>query len=463
MRADTSARAYLLASAILLGGGCMRARDVDALIEERAVPSSWSATGDAEASDRWWEAFDDPELNNLVAEALGENLDVKMAAARLAQARALAGVSRAALSPSVDGSYAFIESDPSNPAMAASSISFTASYEIDLFGGARSAVRAAEDSYRASVEDAKSAMIAVAANVATNWYELVALRERLALLGRQLDVNERYLKVVEAGNRQGRATRADLLQQRQQVLNTKTDISATRTQAALREHTLAVLLGRLPTDELGTQRDALPELPPVPATGVPADVLRARPDVMGAEYRLRSANHSLGEAIAARFPRLSLSATGSYEGADLGGTFDNWLTSLVGNLLGPICDGGRRRREVERNEAVVEERLASYRKTVLEALKEVEDALERESGQRDFVAKTESSLALARDIHDRQRARYVNGQLDYAIVVGALRSAQGLESALIDARRNALMFRIQLYRALGGGWDSVEPATPGEV
>ena len=171
----------------------------------------------------------------------------------------------------------------------------------------------------------------------------------------------------------------------------------------------------------------------------------------------------LGEAIAARFPRLSVSASGSYEGADIGGTFDNWLTSLVGNLLAPIFDGGRRRREVERSDAVVDERLASYRKTVLEAIKEVEDALASEVGQRDLVTKTESSLALARDIHDQQRTRYVNGQLDYSIVVNALRSVQGLESALIDARESALLFRIQLYRALGGCWDAEESAKPGEV
>jgi NodT family efflux transporter outer membrane factor (OMF) lipoprotein len=447
--------------------GCLSLTPIEDELADRPTSERWSRSGEAAVPQKWWEAFGDPELNELVARALEGNLDVKTALARLAQARALAGVASASLFPSVDAGLSYsdtrAEPAPAIPSPASSaSLALSVSYELDLWGRSRHGARAAREAYEASAEDAKAAFVMVAANVATRWYEVVALREKLALLDEQRAVNEQYLDLLRLRFGQGAAAHAEVLQQEAQLLLTQSTISTTKTQLELREHALAVLVGRPPTDGVAGARDALPARPPSVAAGIPAEVLRRRPDVAAAEHRVRSAHASLGEAIAARFPRLSISASTTRQAEKLEGIFDNWVTSLVSNLLAPVFDGGRRRREADRNRAVVDERLAAYRKTVLTALREVEDALSREAGQEEFLRQLERRVSVSRQLVARQRARYLNGQTDYLPVVNALRSLQQLESSHIDARRNALVYRIDLYRALGGGWEALAGRPPGE-
>ena len=455
MKMRKNATATLVIALAVPVGGCLSPPPVDERLAAQPTPKSWSRSGGVEAPDRWWEAFGDPDLNVLVQQVIEDNLDVKTALARLEQARAVAGISRSALFPSLDAGYTLSESDPANPAQPKSSVTLSAGYEIDLWGRNRQAARASRTSFAASAEDVKAAAITVEANIAGNWYELVGFREKLRLLREQQKVNEQYLELLRLKFGQGKVPRADVLQQEQEVVAKRSEIAGVKTQIELREHTIAVLLGRAPKDKVTADVSRLPELPPMPDTGIPASLLRKRPDIMAAEYRVRSANHSLGEAIAARFPRLSLSASGAWQGDSVGATFDNWMTSLAANLLSPIFDAGRRKREVERNRAVVEERLAAYRKTVLGAFKEAEDALTREAGQAEHLRELERQVSLGRQLLDRQRTRYLNGQTDYLSVMSALRSLQKLESRHVDARKDSLLFRIELYRALGGGWEAV--------
>jgi outer membrane protein TolC len=196
----------------------------------------------------------------------------------------------------------------------------------------------------------------------------------------------------------------------------------------------------------------------LPAAGLPAELVQRRPDIRAAWARLQAADQRLAVAAAERLPRLSLSGQLGSEAEHIGDLFDNWLAALAGNLIGPIIDGGRRRAEIERNQAVVAEELHRYGQTVLTALAEVEDALVRERQQLLYIEKLDRQQSLAEQAIERIRDRYVNGGEDYQRVLTALLSLQGLQRNRLSAQRELYEFRIQLCRALAGSWE-LDPPT----
>lgn len=217
-------------------------------------------------------------------------------------------------------------------------------------------------------------------------------------------------------------------------------------------HELAVLLGKAPGAELVLGSYGLETVPPLPATGVPAELLVNRPDVRAAPARLNATDYRVAVARADQLPAVRLTGGVGYSADDIANLFDDWFVNLAANLAAPLFDGFRRQAEVERTRAVLEERLAAYRLTVLTAIKEVEDALARERTQREYAD------ALARQLEDAGNAlkeavqRYRKGLNDYLPVLTALERTQALTRILVTARRDLLTFRVNLYRALGGDW-----------
>ena len=171
-----------------------------------------------------------------------------------------------------------------------------------------------------------------------------------------------------------------------------------------------------------------------------------------AQLRVEAADYRVSEAIADRFPRLSISISAQDTETKFSSLFDNWIKNLAANITAPIVDGGRRRAEVERTLAVASERLHDFEKTVLRAVKEVEDAIVREQRHAEFVDNLGEQVAIARQTVEFTRDRYLNGDTDYLPVLIALRTLQSLERQEIEARRQLITFRISLYRALAGGW-----------
>jgi len=190
----------------------------------------------------------------------------------------------------------------------------------------------------------------------------------------------------------------------------------------LLEHQLAVLVGERPKAELGLGEATLAEVGALPATGVPAELLERRPDVRRAYLAVLGQDRSLASAIAAQYPRVSLSAGVSTSSARVRDLFDDWAANLAGNVAEPLFDGGRLAAEADRNRALLSERVHAYGQTVLEALAEVEDALAQEAGQRAYLASLAEQLASADAVIERTRASYLNGQLDYLRVLEALTS-----------------------------------------
>ena len=201
----------------------------------------------------------------------------------------------------------------------------------------------------------------------------------------------------------------------------------------------------------------LPQLPPLPDAGLPADLLLQRPDIQAALARLEAADFKVAAARADRLPALKLSASGTYKAEQIKEILDNWYLNLAANLIAPLIDGGRRAAEVERTKAVVKERLAAYREVVLTAIREVEEALVREKKQQEYIAGLQRQITFANRAVAEAKERYLKGQADYLRVLTATLSVQGLERNLISAKRDMLVLRVSLYRALGGTWKLEAP------
>jgi outer membrane protein TolC len=202
----------------------------------------------------------------------------------------------------------------------------------------------------------------------------------------------------------------------------------------------------------------LPEPVQIQATGLPADLLAARPDLRAAGMRLRAADWQVAAARANRLPAISLTGRAHYGEGHLDVLFNNWLLSLAGNLTAPIFDGKRRAAEVDRRLAIMDENLSAYRQAVLTAIKEVEDALVSEAKQREYIKRLETLTATARKAFEEAVNRYRNGLNDYLPVLTQLLKVQGLERNLIQQQANLMGIRISLHRALGGTW--TESLTP---
>ncbi|MEL7372316.1 MAG: efflux transporter outer membrane subunit, partial [Myxococcota bacterium] len=367
---------------------------------------------------RWWSSFGDPALDDVMKLAVLDNLDLKRARARLKQAQAIRKGANAAWFPQIDlnangsrsksafqfGSFENNQFD----------LSVAASYELDLWGRVNFTTEAAALDFKASVFDLEAMAMSVSAQVAETWFQLVEARATLDLLRRQLDTNRTFLELVEYRFGQGQVGALDVLQQRQQVAATESQMPQVEASVAVLQNALAVLLARSPSEAGLPKQAALPGLPPAPAVGVPATLLQRRPDVMAAQARVMAADNRIGAAIADQFPTIRLSASAGYRSfTELGDLFDNFVWNLAGGLAGPLFDGLRRRAEVDRTKAVLEDQMYAYGQVVLTAFREVEDALVQEEKQRNRLAQLDAQVDLAKTTLDQAKTRYVNGLSDY--------------------------------------------------
>jgi NodT family efflux transporter outer membrane factor (OMF) lipoprotein len=422
------------------------------------LPVKFSMTGASPLADRWWEMFTDPELDALVDSALRDNLSLRATWDRLAQADAIARRDGAARLPAVNlNSSAEQTSGEDINRINDYAVGVAASYELDLWGRVRSTAQAAEFDARGAAAALNTAAISLSAEVAGRWYQLVEQRGQLALLQQQATYNEQVEELVTLRFRMGLAQAADVLRQRQLVEQTRGDSEDVLAQIRVLENQLAVLLGKAPGSMSFAARQTLDALPALPDTGLPLELIERRPDIREAFYRVHAADERVAAAIAERYPRIDLSAGVSTLATSPGDLFSSWLANLAARLAVPLFDAGRRMAEVDRNRAVVSEQLNAYEDTVLLALQDVEDALAREYHQHKKIASLERRLQLADAVILRLRDRYIQGATDYLDILDTLVNQQDLSRRLLTARRELLDFRIELARALAGGWDLQRP------
>lgn len=411
---------------------------------------------------RWWEDFSDPDLDKLIRRSLVGNFSLRRAWARLTAARANARLAGAALTPSLDGEMGAsrTRTDIFQPSLGRDvatttkryKLGLVAAYEVDLWRRVRNSRDAARFEARASREDLNAAAISLSAQVATTWYQLVEERARLRLLREQVKTNETFLQLTRLRFGQGLTSAVDVYQQKERLHGIRREIPLTEAVVKTAEHQLATLLGLAPGNLVIPPLSVLPQLPPLPAKGMPVDLLTSRPDVRARHLRLAAVDYRLAAAVADRLPALRLTGTVQQQAATTGNLFNNWLWNIAGGLTAPLLDGGRRATEVTRQQALRREALLAWGETVLQAIREVEDAAVQEDRERANLTEMDEQLASAKSALRESRLRYINGQTDYLRVLMTLSTFQQLEREHLRVSGTILQLRIALCRALGGSW-----------
>jgi NodT family efflux transporter outer membrane factor (OMF) lipoprotein len=435
-------------------------------------PSTQPATV---AISQWWETFNDPMLDSLIERAATDNLDLRIAGARLREARAARGVVTADLLPQVNinGSYErrrrsslgnqntnFGGTGSSSGSSRESGLwqaGFDSDWEIDVFGGVRRSVEAANADIQASIEDVRDVRVTLLAEVGRNYVELRGFQRQLAFNRENLQAQQQTLELTRSRFQSGLTSDLDVARAEAQARTTEAEIPAVETQALAAMHRLAVLIGQEPkalADELDRPQ-ALPPPPPSVPPGLPSELLRRRPDVRRAERQLAAATARIGAAVADWFPRFSLTGSLGRQGEqakDLGrADSDYW--SVGPSVSWPLLDWGRIRSNIGVQNARQQQALAQYENTVLIALEDVENALvayEKEQARRQSLS---AAVEANRRAVDLASQLYSRGLADFLNVLEAQRSMFISQDAL--ARSDALVSAnlVQLYKALGGGWE----------
>lgn len=470
-------RRFVLKSVLLASGGLTGCTLLgpDYRASPPAAPADWSRAAESatvarvEAPgdlSRWWQVFQDPLLSELVAEALRANLDLASAQTRLREARARRTVAMAGRVPEVDASATARRTRSSENLGGGSTrnafaAGFDASWELDVFGGVRRSVEAAEADVQASEANLGAAQVSLVAEVALDYVDVRAYQLRLAIARDNLASQAETLQLTDWRAQAGLVSRQDVEQARANLEQTRAQIPALESALAAAEHRLAVLVGQAP-GSLHARLAAgvgLPQAPASIAVGIPADTLRQRPDVRAAERALAAETARLGVAEAARYPAFRLSGSIGLEALTLGGLGDGGAGthSLLAALAAPIFDAGRLRAQVEIQDAVRERAQATYQATVLTALEDVENALVALARSREREQALASGLDAARNAAALARDRYSAGLIDFQAVLDTERSVLSLQDGLASTRADGLTALIRLYKALGGGWSPAAP------
>jgi multidrug efflux system outer membrane protein len=455
-----------------------------------AQPDRWSGVGEAGLSGgaaqdsslaNWWESFQDPRLNALIASALADNLDIQAAGVRIAQARAQRDVVAGAELPTVGGNAQFtryripdaIQRLPqtlgaADPAAATTfripsylnlyQLGFDTSWELDLFGETRRAIEAANASAQAAEAAHRGVVVATLAELGDDYLALRATQARLALAQHTLGTEQTLLELTQSRQSNGLASQLDVEQAHAQVETSRATVPVLRAQALLSIHALAVLLGRLP-EELEQQLSEPAPLPPTPPEiplGLPSQILESRPDIQQAERELEAATAAVGVAEAQRFPSLSLTGGTSLVSTQLNELLHHasWSWNLGGSLTAPIFEGGRLAANQRAAEAAAMQSTLHYRQTVLQAFREAEDALQNYAAARDQLAAIQTASQAQHVTLERATQMYRAGLGSYINVLDAERSAASADDQVELSAQQQAHAVVAIYKALGGGWQS---------
>jgi len=458
---------------------------------QTAIPENWlesAATAPSSAVNdlsQWWRGFNDERLNRLIERALQGNLDLKAAKTRVQAARAQRDATDAQRWPSVNASSAYQRQRISPNALlgALGSIQggggqsknallstlgpigtpfnlfqagFDSSWELDLFGGIRRQQEAAEANADAMVESLRDIQVSLAAEVARAYLELTALNCRLAIAEDRLKTQREIQRLAEAAYQEGMTTVLEVQRAKAELESVESAVAPIAAQIKNTRHALALLSGLEPRaleTELADVQAKIPA-PPAIQPGLPADLLRRRPDIRQAERTVASASASIGAAVAELFPKLSLTGAVGFQSQELSN-----FTSLSSGFYGfgprlslPIFQGGRLLANIDAQEARHQEALAAYDKSVLSALREVEDSLASMQGEQSRRLSLENAEQSARKASETAQAFYAEGEADLSSVLDSRRVLDNAREQLTQSRLAWATSHVALYKTLGGGW-----------
>ena len=454
-----------LTSVVIALSGCTTPLVRDAALPAAPVPAAWSvASVPAMLSGAvptplatWWQRFDDPQLAALIAQALDANASVLGARAALSQARAQRDVQQAGLLPFADASASAQRARSGNAGTGnVFQAGLDASWEVDVFGGLRSAVEAAEADVRTAQAELADVQVSLAAEVALAYIDLRGQQSRLAIARDNLALQDETLQIARWRVQAGLATSVDVEQARAAREQTAAQIAALESAAGLAQHVLAVLTGQAP----GALQAALADGRPVPRVGdelvlaIPAETLRQRPDVRAAEQRISAALARASQADAARYPGFRLGGSLGLSASTLGDLASGAavVSALLGSITVPLFDGGALRAQVRVQEAALEQARLAYKDTVLFALKDVEDALVALRADRERLQRLQSAAEAAGNAALLAQQRYASGLIDFQVVLDTQRTLLGTQDSVASTIASVGTDHVRLYKALGGGW-----------
>jgi multidrug efflux system outer membrane protein len=416
---------------------------------------------------RWWTAFGDPTLDSLVERAMDANLDLQAAAARVREARALAGQTRADLLPQIDSSGSatrnrFSENGvlpvPGDPETDTYTAGFDAAWELDLFGGTRRSLEAAEADIDASLEDQRAVLVSLLGEVARAYVDLRGSQRRSAVVRSNIAAAQSTLDLTNARLRAGLATELDVARAAALLAGAEAPLALSEAAARVEVHRLGVLLGVQPGDlaaELETEAP-IPAPPERILVGLPSELLERRPDVRRAERQLAAATARIGAAVADRYPRFSLTGAFGLQSASSADFADaaSRAWSLGPSVRWPVFSGGRITANIEVQDARAEQALVAYRQSFLTALEDVENALVNYLREWDHRRSLEAAAAAGRKSVALADDLYRKGLTDFLDVLDAERALYDAELDLAESEAASSLNMVALYKALDGGWES---------
>jgi len=430
----------------------------------------------AENLANWWSALGDPLLSSLIDRAQKGNLDLKKAQASIREARARMGLAKASFSPTIEasgsatrsrgsentGGETIVNSNVVSGVMTSDlySLGFDASWELDIVGGVRRSVEAAQATLEASRENMRDVLVSLLAEVAKNYVDVRTYQARIAIAEDNLKTQEETYQLTVWRNQAGLSDELAVEQARYNLENTRANIPALRTGLDAAMNSIAVLLGEQP----GGVHEELSKQEPIPAApmnilaGVPADMIRRRPDIRKAERELASQTAQIGVATADLYPKFTLSGSIGLESISTGNLLSSGSRnySFGPSITIPIFSGGAAILNIEIQSALQEQYLIAYKTTILDALKEVENALTayvQEQYRRQALI---DAAAAAKQAAQLSKTKYQAGLSDFSDVLDAQRSLLSYEDELATSEGMVTTNLISLYKALGGGWTSSE-------
>jgi outer membrane protein, multidrug efflux system len=449
------------------------------------LPGSWAERPATQVSPKivnlssWWTVFHDRELNSLIERAASANTDLQIARARVMEARAIRGVVAADYYPEVDieasysrskGSENLISTGSGAPSSAVTPSSggsssgknlfqagFDASWEIDVFGGVRRAVEAADAELQASEENYRDVLVSLFAEVARNYLEVRGSQLRKAIAEKNIFLENRTLEMTKGRLEVGLGSELDVAQAQAQLASTESRIPSLESAEKQAVHRLGVLLGMEP-GALGTELSGsapIPVGPPEVPAGLPSDLLRRRPDIRRAERELASSTARIGVATSDLFPKFYLTGLVGQQSADLAdvtlGSSRYW--SIGPSVAWPLFAGGRIRANIALRNAQQDAFLARYEKTILTALEDVENALVAYDKEQETRRSLVKVMEANRKAFDMASELYVRGLVDFLNVVVNQRALNLSEDALAQSTQRVSANLVALFKALGGGWE----------
>jgi NodT family efflux transporter outer membrane factor (OMF) lipoprotein len=427
----------------------------------------------------WWNSFNDPVLTSLIERAIGSNLDLRQAGARIRQARASAGVAAAGFWPEVDANSSFLRSGSGGTSVSSSNGSGTsgtqtptiigssvgnlfqagldASWELDFFGGTRRNIEATRADLQAAVEDRRNVLVTLVSDVGNTYANLRQFQKQIEIARNNLKAQQHTVEITRKRHEAGFVGGLDVANALAQAATTESQIPVLETSVKSAIYSLSILLGLEPAaleGELSTERPIPPTPPEVPV-GLPSDLLRRRPDIRKAEAQLHAATARIGVATADLFPKFSLTGSFGFSSSDVT-VLGNWSSRVWTwgpSVTWPVFDAGRIRWNIQVQNALQEQALLTYEQAILTALKDVDTALVSYAKELQHNRLLATAVQNNRTAVDLSTKLYVEGKTDFLNVLNAQRSLYTSEDALAQSTNSLTTDLIALYKALGGGWE----------